>query len=112
MNTFPPKDFQEKITITFDFTEDIVMESISNASISIDTFTGFDNSPGLVLVGPAVISDAIISQEIQGGTPYCIYRVRCTVTTNNGRILVVSSYLPISGYDSLYGENFETNSPA
>jgi hypothetical protein len=113
MLSFPPKDFSERITVQFDFSSEIVVEDISTGTeeVFIDVVSGFDNSPGKVLVGPAEAVGTIVYQAVEGGEPYTIYRLTCRVETTDGRLLSISAYLPISGYKNLYSETYLTNLP-
>ena len=110
MQTFPNKDYNESYPIEFNFIDEIVIETISSSTITIDVSSGWDNRPGLVLVGPPIISGPKVIQQVQGGEPNTIYRITCTVVLSDGRVLVTPSYLPISGYINLYTENYLSNS--
>lgn len=109
MLTFDSKDFNASATVQFDFSNEIVVEDITLASISISVSSGWDNSPGKVLSGPPRIGDGVVSQDVVGGIPNTIYRITCTVTSSSGKILSMPVHLPVSGYESQQEENYLTN---
>lgn len=106
MHSFPAKHFEEKMTIEFSFLEDLIVEDIVTAKVYIDVAYGWDNSPGLVLLAEPVIDGPVVFQEIGGGEPFTMYRLTCQVETTGDRTLVIQSFLPISGYRSLYSQEF------
>lgn len=109
MLTFASKNYNEKTTLEFDFSNEIIVEDILTAELIIDVVNGYDPHPGLVLVGPPTISSQFVLQEVQGGVPETIYRLSCKITTSDGRIVVMPAYLPVSGLENPYSENYLTN---
>lgn len=90
------KDPAEKLTATFDFSNEIAGgESISSASLACTVISGTDASPEQVLNGAATISGSSVLQPFQGGISGVTYDLRCVATLSSGRVLVLAATLPV-----------------
>jgi len=92
---FPVKDPNEVELYGFDVTALLGnLEAVTACTFDVELVRGTNDASTLSKVGGADIAFApIIKQKLQSGTAGCTYRVRATVTTNNGRTFVVSGLL-------------------
>lgn len=96
MNKLSPKLSTEKISITFDFSNDIgVTDFIVSTSWTASVISGVDATPSAILVGPASNSTHIANHIIAGGVSGVIYQIDCTATTNLGLIYVLNGEMEI-----------------
>lgn len=98
-NRLPAKGPDEKVTITFDFSADLLTgETIGSInSVVISVRSGVDPSPSAVLAGVAQVatSGLQVLQSVQAGIDSTDYDIRALVTTSAGRIIGLSAVLPV-----------------
>ena len=83
--TLPSKLVGERITLDFEFMDDLQWgESISAAEVEVTVFSGVDNSPSLLIYKAAVAVNTHVTQQIQAGVPGVIYNIKCTVAGTLG----------------------------
>jgi hypothetical protein len=91
---FSSKDPEEKITITFDFSD--LAESVSDPVITVVDVNNIDSVPSDILFSsPQVIQSNKVCQSIIDGINLSNYQFRCKVTTNTGDILIHTDILPV-----------------
>ena len=94
--TWPAKYPQERIVCEFDFTSELPVGDVVEATeFTLTTVLGTDSAPEALLHGAALVKGARIFQKLQGGLADSSYRVTCQISTQSGRILVLSRVLPV-----------------
>lgn len=93
----PIKDPAERRPVTFDFEADIpVSDSISGATVTVEAVVeGTDGSPATILSGGASAVGRKVTQWIHGAVDGASYRLKCLVSTADGRVLVLRAVLPV-----------------
>lgn len=76
---FSPKDPNEVVTVTFDFTN--LASSVSVSSVNVTVMSGTDGNPNAMKSGAATTSGAKVLQSITGGISGNAYKITCTVTS-------------------------------
>lgn len=96
MNRLPIKDPAEVVIISFDFSAELVTESITGSpTVACTVHKGMDTSPGAVIYGaPAVVGQTVM-QTVCAGIDVVDYKLRALITTSGGRTLVLSGILPV-----------------
>lgn len=93
-STFSPKDPDEVVVATFDFSE--IATSITSPVVTATYKRGAaDASPSAVLQGSAIASGLKVLQTIQGGVAGTDYVLRCQVDANDGQRFVLAATLPV-----------------
>jgi hypothetical protein len=100
--TLPGKYAAEKITVTFDFADELPAgDSLASAFVTCTLLADFDAAPSARLDGAAQISGGVVLQRIQGGTPGARYVLQCNATLSvSGAVLVRAGILPIRRHPS------------
>lgn len=93
---FDEKDPAEHVTITFDYSQELGLESIVAASVLVIVLHGIDPSPLSMLNSAPSIIGAQVLQAIKGGISGVQYEFKCTITTSGGRILTLGGPLSVS----------------
>lgn len=92
--TWPEKDQQEIITVTFEFTS--LVEPISVVAVTATTIAGQpDASPGDILTGPASVVGKLVMQRVRAGVDGAKYSLRAVASDAVGNIAVVVAGLPV-----------------
>lgn len=96
IHTLPPKDPEERVPVTFDFTDEMSStDSVITATVTLDSVVeGVDIAPN-VIDGAAQISGKQVVQWMKLGLDTTTYRFKCAVTTTEGRTLVLRTLLPV-----------------
>jgi hypothetical protein len=84
MHNFSNKSPNERVTLTFDFTDMLAGDSIlSVAGVSIAVTKGVDAAAASMLIGSAVIATGaqLVLQTVGAGVDGVNYRVTCKVNT-------------------------------
>lgn len=89
---FDPKDPEEEITITFDYSA--AGDSVSDPDVSVRLIKGIDPNPSAILSGAPVISGAYVLQKVIGGISGCDYQLRCLADVENARPIIIK-VLPV-----------------
>lgn len=92
------KDVGETIPIGIDFTSIMGAETHTTVVWEASVMPGFaaDPTPSAILTGANVNTDAPVYKHfVTGGVAGALYKLKCTVTTNGGRVLVGTAYLPV-----------------
>ena len=91
------KDPAEVVDASFDFTKDLGAAAIvaGSPAVTIALSTGADANPAAMLLGAPTLQGAIVFQRVQLGVDKADYRLRCQVTLNDGRVLVLAMGLPV-----------------
>jgi hypothetical protein len=90
-----PKDPSEVIIATLDFTQELGLETISSATVTVSLLNGADPTPSAILNGAANISGLTVRQSIRNGVSGCVYEIRAAITTSGNRTLVGTTTLPM-----------------
>lgn len=86
----------EAITITADFSDRMAADdSIFDATVSIEVFSGDDPSPADMLYLPIIIDTQAISQRVKQGVPGDVYNVQFSAITAAGSILEQTTRIAI-----------------
>lgn len=89
---FSPKDPQERVTLTFNFSA--LLSAITAVEVDCSVAQGVDAGAAALLDGAAVTSGAIVYQGIKAGLDGVLYRVRCKATGPEG-VFVLVGQLPV-----------------
>ena len=95
---WPPKDPAEVIVAAFDFSAEVgSAEQVTGAPlIEVALISGIDPAPSAMRLGSPVLADgAVVRQALSGGVAGCTYKIRCQVTLDSGRVLVLAATLPV-----------------
>ncbi len=86
----------ETVSIDFDFSSMLsIGETLVSGAVTVDVFSGLDNSPSSILDGSESLSGATISQDITGGVAGVIYVLNCAATTSKGQELILQGKLAV-----------------
>jgi hypothetical protein len=93
-----PKPATDTIFYTFNFVSPLgPTETISTAVCTASVYTGVDASPSLVISGAAQIVGQNVNQLLTGGIPGVVYQILCTIVSNLGQTITLSTYLYVEG---------------
>lgn len=97
MRKLSPKDPDETITLTFDFTKDLTQgETLSGTPVvTISVYQGVDPNMNQMLSGAPQVAGNTVLQTCILGVKGNSYGVKAKCTTNSGRMLVLGGILPI-----------------
>jgi len=97
LRTLPIKDPDERVLLEFDFAPDLpAADTVSTALVAVEAVVaGEDASPSAVLDGSPAASGQGVLQWIEAGEEGASYRLLCTATTAQGRVLVLRAVLPV-----------------
>lgn len=96
MNRFDAKDPTEVLVLEFDFAAELDAEAITGVtSVAASVLSGTDPSPSGLLYGAPAISGQSVTQVVQAGVATVDYKLKTTITTSGGRVLVLSGVLPV-----------------
>lgn len=84
MNILPSKLIPEKITVSFNFAEDVEWEVIESQRSKVIVFSGLDDHPEQLLDGPPERDGVVVYQRLQLGRPGVVYKIIVTVTLDSG----------------------------
>lgn len=96
IRSLPGKDPEERVPLTFDFeSETTDTDVIIVAGVALEAVVeGADPAPN-VLDGAAQIGGRQVVQWVKLGVNLATYRLKCSVTTQEGRTLVLRALLPV-----------------
>ena len=95
MITLSPKDSEEVISLTFDYTGLLASgETVASASVRMAVRTGADPDVGTMLAGGAVIDGHVVSHLVRNGVHGVDYLAACLATTSHGQVLKIAGILP------------------
>lgn len=93
--TFDPKDPEEVIPVTFDFSK-LAITTISAPQVTATRFEGAaDASPSAILSGAPTVTGMSVVQKVIGGVSGCTYALRCRVDTPEGYRWAEVVHLPV-----------------
>jgi hypothetical protein len=96
MSRLPIKDPAEVVVIAFDFSAELLAETITGSPIITCTaYQGVDASPGAVIYGAPAVVGQTVTQTVCAGLDGIDYKLRGVITTSGGRTLVLSGILPV-----------------
>lgn len=90
---FPVKDPEERINITFDFSDQYKV--VSNPAVKVCLENTLDDIPSMKLSPAGFVSPNIVVIQIGGGTPNTKYDIRCAVDTDTSEHIVLKDVLPV-----------------
>ncbi len=97
VESFPPKQIDEDIVASFDYTAQLASgETISTAVFSATVVKGTDGSPDDIISGSSTISGAVSSQLVIDGVDGVKYLVKCIATTSQSQKLHGLGYLTVT----------------
>lgn len=98
MNIFSPKDPNEVIVLTFDFTTSLVTgETLTGSpTVTISAAIGVDAAMAAMLSGaPSIVGNTVL-QKVINGVVKNSYGFIALCTLSSGRMLAVGGILPIN----------------
>ena len=99
-NKLSPKAPNDRVVVTFDFTNGLAVGETITAivSITVSTIAGVDPTPETMLYGTAAITvDGLMAQQpVQGGLDGCFYQFQCLCDSSLGERYSICAVLPIS----------------
>ena len=97
LKKFSPKDPNESIILSFDFSEVLpdTSETITFAEWRITVSVGTDINAQSVLTGERGITDKLTSVLVTAGVNLCDYIITCTVTTSKNQVIEANGLLQI-----------------
>lgn len=109
-----PKDPNEVLAFTFDFTENLngdeTIATLTSVAVSLVSGPNADDSDGVLVIEPAAsLTDSIVTAFVQGGTINNVYRVTVTVGSSTGCTYLLSGDFPVVDVSQIY--NRVTNKP-
>lgn len=93
---FSPKDPEEAVTLTFDFTRLTALPS--SPVFEVEVVQGHDPNPQNILDFLPYVEGAKVRQRVAGGVADCTYNVRCKVSAPDGSIYVLAGELPVINF--------------
>lgn len=95
--SFPEKDYQEVLPLTFNFNFDLQAgETINTPLVTCAYESGAaDTNPSALISGAPVVSAGSVIQMVQAGNPETNYLFRAKVNTSLNRVLVRGAILPV-----------------
>jgi hypothetical protein len=112
---FPSKLVSEKIELFFDFTNELAWgETLFSWQCYVETYSGDDDSPSLLLAGQAAPVGNKVKQKFYQGIPGVIYTLICEVVGSTGatyRKVGKLAILPDAGVNPPFFANFLTTGP-
>ena len=98
MRNFSKKDPSETITLTFDYSNDLIIgETLTGTpTVSIALYYGVSD-PGIsaMLSGSPIIFGSYVLQSCTAGLIGYQYNIKATCSTSTGRVLSIGGILPI-----------------
>lgn len=92
--TWPVKDPEEVITVTFEFTS--LVEPISVVAVTAIHIAGYpDALPADILTGPASVVGKLVMQRVRAGVDGAKYGLRASASDAVGNVGVVVAGLPV-----------------
>jgi hypothetical protein len=96
MKEFSPKAITERVPLSFDFADQLVVgETLSGPAFAVRATRGLDGNPSALLTGAPAIVGSVVQHLVTGGVLAELYEVTCTVNSSNSQILVLRGVLPI-----------------
>lgn len=94
--TFQSKDPAEKVTLPFDFSEDLGDATISSVTAAFGLDAG-DETGGTTASqnGSITTVGGIAYVPVQDGAAFCDYIVTAKATLSDGRVLMLAGLLPV-----------------
>jgi hypothetical protein len=96
LRTLPAKDPAERVLLLFDFGAEMPAgDTVATALVAVEAVVaGQDATPAVLDGGPTASGQAVL-QWVIAGVEAASYRLRCTATTAQGRVLVLRAVLPV-----------------
>jgi len=97
LRTLPAKDPDERVLLQFDFGADMpAADTVASALVAVEAVVaGADATPAALLDGSPAASGQGVLQWVEAGEEAASYRLLCTATTAQGRVLVLRAVLPV-----------------
>lgn len=97
LKKFSPKDPEESIIMSFDYTDVIpdASETITNAVWEIEVYAGTDEAASTMLTGQRGIVGKTVSVLVTAGVHLCYYIITCIVDTNKNQGIKATALLQI-----------------
>ena len=93
---FNEKDVLEQAVLTFNFTNELLGESITGTpNVLVSVVSGTDANPSGILIGGPGIQSGLVLQGVRAGNAGTTYEVKAVATTTGNRTLVRYGYLPV-----------------
>ena len=86
------KDPREEFAVQFDFTAGL--DAVSIPEVLIETVSGIDENPGLILNGPPQAVGQMVRQRIHGGVDGCKYLLTA-IASDGTETYVLAAKLPV-----------------
>lgn len=97
LKKFSPKDPDESIIMSFDYSEVIpdISETITNAIWNILVKTGTDTNVSEMLTGERGVVGKVASVLVTAGVNDCDYIISCIVETSKNQVIEASALLQV-----------------
>ena len=97
LKKFSPKDPQESLIMSFDYTGVIpdITETITMVSWGIETVVGVDNNAASMLTGQRGVQGKVVSVLVTAGINQCDYVISCIVDTNKNQGIKATALLQV-----------------
>ncbi len=92
--TWPSIDPEDIDVLEFDYSVYALLTTITSASAQAEVLRGVHATPGVVLLGPAVINGLKVYQRVSQCVAGVHYKVRMLASFSDGRAQVLSGVLP------------------
>lgn len=93
---FSPKQLSQTVDREFDFSSLLAEgETLSYATIDVETHAGTDSNPEAILSGGVELDSPRVRQALAGGTLGAVYTLTCVIGTCNGQVLSLAAYLAV-----------------
>lgn len=95
--TFQAKDPGGKVSLPFDFTDDLGTATIASVATTIALNAGAegDTPDTLALYGSETIVAGLVYVPVEAGVHFCDYVVGVAATLSDGRVLVLAGLVPV-----------------
>ena len=97
LKKFSPKDPQESLIMSFDYSSVIpdITETVTMAAWDIEVHVGTDPQAKLMLTGQRGVQGKVVSVLVTAGVDQCDYVISCIVDTNKNQGIKATGLLQV-----------------
>ncbi len=104
MSLLPSKIIAETITVSFDFTPQVIFgELLTLPVVTVLVLDGVDPNPELLLTGNAILTSTTVTQQIFRGLEGVVYGLICTLDGEDGNTYTIQHTLAVLPNDGVFG---------